>query len=124
MLVAPLLMLAAVSSAPDDKDAIPLDFAPFEYLIGGWKGQGIPTKNRLKGWPEKHSWAWKFAKGKPVGITLQITGGKTIAKAALSGDLKTKQYRLEGTDPEGKPVKFAGKLEETGVLKLNRVDAP
>ena len=125
MPIAALVLLSAMSAAPDDETlALPPAFAPFEYLIGGWKGTGIPTKNRLKGWPEKHSWAWKFAKGKPVGMTLEITGGKVLAKADITPDAKTGGYRFEGTDPDGKPIKFAGKLDDAGMLKLERVDPP
>ena len=119
-----LVLLAALAASPDDTFATPPEFAPLEYLVGGWKGTGIPAKNRLKGWPEKHSWAWKFAKGKPVGMTLEITGGKALAKADISRDAKTGGFRLVGTDPDGNPIQFAGKLDDSGVLKLDRVDPP
>src|SRR5262249_51807135 len=49
---------------------IPEPFARFEHMIGSWKGTAVPAANRLKGWPETHRWAWKFAKGKPVGMAL------------------------------------------------------
>ncbi len=119
-----LVLLAALASSPDDTFATPPDFAPFEYLIGGWKGTGIPSKNRLKGWPEKHSWSWKFSKGTPVGMTLEIAGGKALAKAEISRDPKSGAYRLVGTDPDGKPIQFVGKIDDVGVLKLDRVNPP
>src|SRR6476646_7706894 len=50
---------------------IPEQFAPFEYLIGSWKGAGVPTANRVKGWNETHAWAWKFEKGVPVGMSVE-----------------------------------------------------
>ena len=50
---------------------IPAPFAPLEYLVGRWNGHGIPKDNpakQFRGWAEKHTWAWMFAKGKPVGL--------------------------------------------------------
>lgn len=117
-----LLFGTALIAADSEDDAIPEAFAPFEYIIGSWNGQGIPTANRLRGVPEKHTWAWKFVKGKPVGMTVSFEGNKTVTKAVLSYDTKTKRYVLEGTDAAGKPVTFAGTLDEKGKrLTLNRV---
>src|SRR5262245_40350970 len=60
--------LAALSSADEPQATafgreIPAPFAPFEYLIGSWKGAGVPMANRIRGWGETHAWAWKFEKG-------------------------------------------------------------
>ena len=101
---------------------IPAQFAPFEYLIGGWKGAGVPAANRVRGWSESHAWAWKFEKGTPVGLTLVATGDKTLSKALLVYDPATKTYTLGGADADGKPVAFAGALDKTGkALTLDRV---
>jgi YHS domain-containing protein len=103
-------------------DEVPAPFAPFEYLVGGWKGQGIPQANRLRGWPETHRWAWKFAKGTPVGLAVTLEGDKTLKQGALSYDEASRSYRLEGTDADGKAVAYAGSLDPAGkVLTLNRV---
>ena len=32
--------------------------------------------SKFRGWTETHTWAWKFAKGKPVGLTLDDRGRK------------------------------------------------
>ena len=64
---------------------IPAPFAPFEYLVGRWNGQGVPKDNpaqQFRGWTETHTWAWMFAKGKPVGLTLTIEGGKILRPAS------------------------------------------
>jgi len=107
---------------------IPEPFVPFEHMIGSWKGQGIPTANRLKGWSEKHMWAWKFAKGIPVGMSLVLEGDRTLAKAELTCDAAGKQYRLEGIDVEKNPVAYAGTYGGTSssrMLTLDRVgDTP
>ena len=101
---------------------IPAPFVPFEHMIGSWKGTAVPTVNRFKGWSETHMWAWKFAKGQPVGMTLEFTGDKSLAKAQLSYVADTKQYRLEGTDPGGKAIEFVGAMDKAGrALVLDRV---
>ena len=102
-------------------DEAPKEFAPFVYWMGGWKGSGIPTANRLKGWPEKHNWAWKFKKGRPIALTLTLQGSKILAKAELTFDEDAGVYHLRGTDPKGKEVAFVGKLDKTGkILALDR----
>ena len=100
---------------------IPEPLVPLEHMIGSWKGQGIPMANRLKGWPETHMWAWKFAKGVPIGMSLAFTGNKTLAKAELTCT-DGKQYRLEGTDPAGKAVVFAGTYGGTSSSKMLTLD--
>src|SRR5262245_25861863 len=107
-----MLFVAAPSAREDN--AMPPEFAPFEHLIGAWKGQGIPQANRLKGWSERHLWAWKFQKGRPVGLSIELEGDKTIGQANLSFDESKKLYHLEGTDPGGRPVAFVGPIDAKG----------
>src|SRR5262245_32616944 len=64
------IAIAAESAALE----IPEPFARFEHMIGSWKGTAVPAANRLKGWSETHRWAWKFAKGKPIGMSLELDG--------------------------------------------------
>ena len=105
-------------------DEVPPAFLPFEYLIGGWKGTAKPVANPLKGWQETHHWAWKFEKGKPIGLTVALEGDKTLAKGAISFDAASKKYKLEGNDPAGKPVAFLGSFSADGkLLTLDRVGA-
>src|SRR4051794_1143939 len=115
-------------AAGDEGREIPAPFAPFEHLIGSWKGQGIPAANKLKGWPETHLWAWKFAKGVPVGMSIELKGDKALTKVDLTADADGKRYRLEGTDAEGKPVAYAGPYggaSSSKMLTLDRVgDTP
>src|SRR4051794_11763475 len=63
---------------------IPEPFARFEHMIGSWKGTAVPAVNRLKGWPETHRWAWKFARGKPVGMSLELDGDRTLSEGQLT----------------------------------------
>ena len=92
-------------------------------MIGSWKGQGIPTANRLKGWPEKHMWAWKFAKGVPGrDVADVLEGDKTLGQGRADLDAAGKQYRLEGTDPAGKAVVYVGTYGGTSSSKMLTLD--
>jgi YHS domain-containing protein len=114
----------ATPDAPESTSTVPAPFTPFEHLVGAWKGMAIPATNRLKGWTERHLWAWKFADGQPVGMTLTIEGGKVLAKGQLLYDATTRAYRLEGTDPSGKPVAFTGAWDAPRkTLVLDRAEA-
>ena len=91
-------------------DDVPEAFAPLTHLVGPWKGTGIPTANRLKGWPEAHRWAWKFDKGAPVAMTLEWDGDKAVSRASLTYDPATRIYRLDGNDSAKSPAAFRGTL--------------
>src|SRR5947209_7977410 len=124
-LVLGAILAGGAPAEPDPESAggdIPAPFAPFEHLVGAWKGTAIPKANRLKGWPERHLWAWAFSGGSPVGMTLAIEGGKVLTKGRLTFDPASRRYRLEGADADRKPVAFAGALDADGkALVLDRV---
>ncbi len=113
----------AWAEGPDsDRKETPAAFAPFEHLIGGWKGVGIPEANRLKGWRETHMWAWCFVDGQPVGMSVTFEADKILSEAKLDYDPSSKQYTLSGKDTDGKPVRYVGKLDDEGdTLTLDRV---
>lgn len=121
-LVLCLPVVAGLGFAADTGESeIPAPLAPFEHMIGGWKGQAIPRVNRLRGWTEKHMWAWKFEKGKPIGLTLSFENDKLLKDAALRYDAAKKQYHLEGKDPAGKAVLYVGPIDAKGrTLTLDR----
>ena len=115
------LVAAGADDPPSTGREIPKAFAPFEYLVGSWKGTGVPTANRVRGWPETHAWAWTFEKGVPVGMAVTMEGDKLLARAKLAFDPATETYTLKGDDPAGKPLAFSGKLDASGkTLTLNR----
>jgi YHS domain-containing protein len=102
---------------------IPAPFAPLEYLIGRWHGQGIPrdgSAQQFRGWSETHTWAWTFEKGKPAAMSVVIEGGRTLNAGKLSFDEARKLYHLEGmaATPAGRPVTFEGTLDRTGKLLI------
>jgi hypothetical protein len=77
------LLGGAVAAARqgDEKKEIPAGFAPFEHMVGVWKGAAVPSANRLRGWPEKHVWVWEYVKEVPSGMAIAIEGGKVFSKA-------------------------------------------
>jgi YHS domain-containing protein len=103
---------------------IPPPLAPFEYLVGGWKGTGIPTANRLKGWSERHVWSWKFVEGRPVALTVALSGNRQLTQAELTHDAATGAYRLDGTDPSGQPVRLVGSFDDSGRLLVLKPNTP
>jgi len=133
VLAGSLVGAAIVASLPtargDDAQTrdIPPAFAPFEYLLGKWKGQGTSKDDpaqQFRGWTETHSWAWIFTKGKPAGLALTIDGGKFLSAGKLTYDADLKRYRLEGTGPKPREtaIVFEGSLDRAGkLLVLDRV---
>jgi YHS domain-containing protein len=117
------------SARADDTatQSIPAPLAPLEYLLGRWNGRGVfkdSSSNRFRGWDEKHSWAWIFVKGEPVGLSVTIEGGKVLAEGKLTFDPVRNVYRLEGTEPKpGGPIVLEGTIEKSSKhLVLDRVD--
>lgn len=116
------ITLSLFGAAADDDAGlrdIPPALAPFEYLIGRWNGHAVPKDNsaqKFRGWDEKHTWAWKFTGGKPVGMTLSIEGGKILKSATFTYEPTRKIYRLEGVEPgaAGARLLFEGVLDKTG----------
>jgi YHS domain-containing protein len=107
---------------------IPPAFSSFEYLVGRWNGQATPkdSAQSFRGWPEKHTWAWTFAAGKPTGLTLAIDGGKVLADGKLTYDPARKRYRLDGhaPKPRGGAIAFEGGFDASGkTLVLDQVVA-
>lgn len=120
-LVPVLLIAGPVARGEDEPGTVPPELAPFEHLIGAWKGQGIPQANRLKGWSERHLWAWKFTRGRASGLSIEMDGDRTLRQSALRYDPAKKVYRLEGTDPDGQPIAFVGPVDAKGqTLTLTR----
>ena len=119
----------AAQTSDDEAPArdIPAPFAPLEYLVGEWKGQGIPKDNsaqQFRGWSEMHAWAWIFDKGKPTGLSFTIEGGKFLASGKLTFIAERKVYRLEGkeADKRDTAISLEGKFDDSGkLLVLERV---
>ncbi len=119
-----VVLLVVPSAIAAQVEEVPPPFQPFEHMIGGWKGTASPTANRVKGWQESHGWAWKFEKGRPVGLTLSFEGDKALTKGSITFDPASRKYKLDGLDAEGKPVAYVGAFSPDGkTLALDRVGA-
>jgi YHS domain-containing protein len=129
LLGALLLVAGRAAASQEDQDrGLSPALVPLEYLVGRWKGQGVPKDNpalRFRGWTETHIWAWVFEKGKPVGLRVEVQGGKVFTQGRLTFDPGERRYRLEAS-PAGKPAQprvFAGTLDRSGKrLDLERSD--
>jgi YHS domain len=127
--VASIVVIASLSSAAEPAKVKPREaLQPFNFLIGSWKGTGMPEGNREekdKGWwTERITWAWQF-KGDDAWLTATFETGKYYAKAelhplpdagkfrlivqtsakemqTLEGELKDKKLTLERTDDKSK----------------------
>lgn len=108
LLACGVVLLSTLGTALGAEDEVPAPFARFEPMVGAWKGTARPAANKVRGWAESHAWAWKFAKGVPVGMTLNVDGGKVFARGQLGYDEATKAYTLDATDPAGKPIQYTG----------------
>src|SRR5947209_15999997 len=83
---------------------IPPALAPFEYLVGSWKGAARPAANPIRGWTETHAWAWTFERGVPSGLSVTFEPAKLLKSARLTFDPASKTYTLLGPGPDGKAL--------------------
>ena len=120
-------LLSGQAAGAEGRD-LPPALVPFEYLIGRWKGQGVPRDNpsqRFRGWTETHTWAWVFVGGKPVAMSVAIEGGKVFSQGTLRYEPAGKHYSLDARE-SGEPartVRFAGTLDSSGkVLTVERTE--
>lgn len=124
-----LALLASPALAPAADREIPPPFAPLEYLVGSWKGQGVSLEDpsqRVRGWTETHAWAWTFVDGKPTAMSVTFGMSKTLKAGKLAYDEARKVYVLTAEPAEGKgEVVYEGTLDKTGkLLTLDRKKVP
>jgi len=123
---AALFGIAAVRGDGAAGREIPPPFAPFEYLVGSWKGQGISRDDpsqRFRGWTETHSWAWTFTGGKPTAMSVEFKGSKLFKAASLTFDAAKERYRLkaEALAPAGPAIVYEGSFDASRkLLTLDR----
>lgn len=109
-----------IAQEPAGGEEPPAAFAPLAHLAGAWKGQAAPAKDRLRGWVERHEWAWGFDEGRPVALELKVESGKPFESARLAVG-EEGLFRLETTSESGEPANYEGTFEPAKGLVLERV---
>lgn len=112
--------LIATAARSQEADEPPKALQPFAHLVGAWKGQASPSKDRLRGWIERQQWAWTFEDGRPVGLALTFESGKVLKKATLTHDAEAKRYRLDAIGPDDQPATYEGTFDPKKGLVLDR----
>ena len=66
---------------------------------------------RFRGWTETHTWAWVFTKGKPVGMTVTIQGGKILDTSHADVRREARALSLEGKTGGAAVDRMSGTLD-------------
>ena len=118
-----VLVVSADSVGP--KEAL----APFNVLVGSWKGTGTldaPKSDKGKEfWTETVTWGWKF-KGTDAWLTAAFEGSKHFTSGELRYLPGTKTFRLTVTTPEKQSLVYTGPLavgrNKESILTLERTE--
>lgn len=132
VILIPLSMLAAAlgdegapstsKTSAEDAAASKAALSKFNDLIGGWRGIGQPQRGSARGaWQETADWSWSFDKKQPA-LVYTIKNGKQLAKARLTYDSATKQYRMVADYADKSERRFSGKLDEKRLRLISEPD--
>ncbi len=92
----------------EDKQAL----APFNALIGEWRGVGMPRRGSRRGaWSETAEWVWDFS-DEAVAIQYDVSKSKLLDSARLTYHTKSKSYHLHASFADDSERTYAGKLSE------------
>lgn len=90
----------------EDKQAL----APFNALIGEWRGVGMPRRGSRRGaWSETAEWVWDF-NDEAVAIQYDVSKSKLLDSARLTYDTKSKSYHLRASFADDSERTYTGKL--------------
>lgn len=99
-------------STKESRAAVQKALAPFNSLIGGWRGSGQVRRGSTRGaWRETGTFVWKFGGGK-VGIEYQVKDGKHIGTGLVSWDPAKKEFTMDAVFDDGLKRAYRGKLEK------------
>jgi hypothetical protein len=120
-----ILLMASCSFAAEPVKVKPREaLQPFTFLVGSWKGTGMPEGNREekdKGWwSERISWSWQF-KGDDAWLTATFETGKHFTKAELHALPQANKFRLIVETVAKETQTFEGELQDKK-LTLERTD--
>ena len=107
---------------PAQREASIEALQPFNGLIGGWRGAGLPQRGSTKGaWSEKAEWVWELKKD-VVAIRYVVTGGKQVQEGRLAFDPMKEDFILRLTTPEKQTRTYRGKIHEEKLVVESAVD--
>ena len=127
-IIALAIVLAGCEPPADgSRDAL----APFNVLVGSWRGAGAPEgtkEERAAGaWSETIEWVWQF-KGADAWLSVTFEKSKHFIKGELrytpdEKDTKSQRFTLSLTSADKATATYVGVLKDK-TLALNRVDGP
>ncbi|MFT4558854.1 MAG: YHS domain-containing protein [Porticoccaceae bacterium] len=113
---------APEKSTKESRAAVQEALAPFNSLIGGWRGSGQVRRGSTRGaWRETGTFVWKFGGGK-VGVEYQVKDGKHIGTGLLSWDSAKKEFTMDAVFDDGSKRAYRGKLEKKVLTLISEPD--
>lgn len=113
---------APEKSTKESRAAVQAALAPFNSLIGGWRGIGQVRRGSTRGaWRETGTFVWKFGGGK-VGIEYQVKDGKHIGTGLVSWDPAKKEFTMDAVFGDGSKRAYRGKLEKKVLTLVSEPD--
>ena len=106
----------------ETRAAIQEALAPFNSLIGGWRGIGQVRRGSTSGsWRETGTFVWKFSGGK-VGVEYQVKDGKHIGTGLVSWDAAKKEFTMDAVFDDGSKRSYRGQLEKKVLTLVSEPD--
>jgi len=120
-----LILFESLAAAEEPAKANPREaLQPFNFLVGAWKGTGMPEGNRDekdKGWwSERIEWAWQF-KDDQAWLAAKFETGKYFVKGELRALPAANKFKLVVETVAKETQTFEGELQEKK-LTLERTD--
>ena len=109
-------------NSKESRAAVQEALAPFNSLIGGWRGSGQVRRGSTRGaWRETGTFVWKFGGGK-VGIEYQVKDAKHIGTGLLSWDPAKKEFTMDAVFDDDSKRAYRGKLEKKVLTLISEPD--
>lgn len=103
---------ARASRSTGSRAAIQKALAPFNALIGGWRGSGQVRRGSISGaWRETGTFVWKFSGGE-TGIEYLVKDGKHLSQGLVSWDPETEEFTMDAILPDKSKRTYRGTFEK------------
>lgn len=121
MMICVLVVAAYATRADESVERKAL--SGLQDYVGDWRGVGQLQRGSTKGsWIESCGWAWKFESGEAT-LVVQNKDGKYFESGQLAAD-RAGGFLLTASINDKKPLQYAGRLDDRGVLVLTASDPP